>query len=103
MKLSEKQKKYLRRLAHSLNPVVILADAGLSTNVRKELEQALTYHELIKVRVRAGDREVRDNWIAEIAESTQSALVQRVGHTAVFYRRNHDNPRITLPRRTNSP
>ncbi|MGH8336526.1 MAG: YhbY family RNA-binding protein, partial [Gammaproteobacteria bacterium] len=42
MALSEKQKKYLRRLAHPMNPIVMLGNAGLTDAVVGELERALT-------------------------------------------------------------
>jgi RNA-binding protein len=52
MALSEKQKKHLRRLAHPLNPIVMLGNAGLTDGVVSELDRALDDHELVKVSVR---------------------------------------------------
>src|ERR1039457_1777964 len=60
MALSEKQKKYLRRLAHPLHPIVMLGTAGLTGGVLLELERALVDHELVKVSVRIGDRLARN-------------------------------------------
>jgi RNA-binding protein len=54
--LSEKQKKHLRRLAHPLNPMVMLGNAGLTDGVVNELDRALTDHELVKVSARVGER-----------------------------------------------
>jgi putative YhbY family RNA-binding protein len=54
MALSEKQKKYLRRLAHPMSPVVMLGNAGLTDGVVNELDRALTDHELVKVAARVG-------------------------------------------------
>ncbi len=61
--LKESQKKRLRGLGHALKPVVMLASAGLSENVNDELESALRAHELIKIKVRVGDRDMRDSLI----------------------------------------
>jgi RNA-binding protein len=95
--LNERQKKHLRGLAHPLQPVVTLGNAGLTDAVAKELERALKDHELVKVRARAPDREQRDAWLAELARRTNSTLVQRIGNVAVIYRANAELPRIVLP------
>lgn len=97
MALSEKQKKHLRRLAHPLNPIVMLGNAGLTDAVVAELERALTDHELVKVTARVGDREVRNGTLATLASRTTSELVQRIGHVGVFYRRRADLPKILIP------
>ena len=95
--LSEKQKKHLRGLAHSREPVVLIGQAGLSPAVVAELETALGAHELVKVRARVGDRDERDRILADLAQQTGSALVQRIGNVGVFYRRHKERPRIILP------
>jgi len=95
--LSEKQKKHLRRLAHPLHPLVSLGQAGLTDAVAAELDRALHDHELVKVRVRAEDRKLRDTVLADLAQRTRSELVQRIGHVAVLYRPDADLPRIVLP------
>lgn len=97
MTLSEKQKKHLRRLAHPLNPIVMLGNAGLTDGVVNELELALEHHELLKVSARVGDREARDQAFEELARRTASELVQRVGHVGVFYRARKELPKIVLP------
>ena len=48
--LSNVQRKQLRAIGHGLNPVVMVADKGLSEGVMAEMERALSDHELIKVR-----------------------------------------------------
>jgi RNA-binding protein len=97
MELSEKQKKHLRRLAHPLSPVVMLGNAGLTDAVVNELDRALTDHELVKVSARVGDRGARDTALEALAARTSAALVQRVGHVGVFYRRRAALPKILIP------
>jgi RNA-binding protein len=97
MELSEKQKKHLRRLAHPLTPIVMLGNAGLTDGVVNELELALARHELVKVSARVGERDARNATLATLAERTSSALVQRIGHVGVFYRRRPELPKILLP------
>lgn len=95
--LSEKQKKYLRGLAHGRDPIILIGSSGLSSAVAKEFETALGAHELVKVKARVGDREERDTILAGLAEQSGSSLVQRIGNVGVFYRRHKDKPRIILP------
>lgn len=97
MKLSEKQRKHLRGLAHGRDPIVMVGNGGLSPAIVNELEIALGAHELVKVRARVGDREARDAALELLAEQTGSQLVQRIGNVGVFYRPSKDKPRIVLP------
>jgi RNA-binding protein len=96
-KLNEKQRKHLRGLGHSLKPIVLLGQAGLTEAVVSEAVRALDDHELVKVRVSGMDRDVRDETIATLASRTDSELVGRIGHTALLYRQNKERPRILLP------
>jgi len=95
--LTEKQKKFLRALAHTRRPAVLVGQSGFSEAVASELARALTDHELVKVRVRVGDRENRDSVIAMLTRATGGVLVQRIGNVAVLYRARPDDPRIILP------
>ena len=100
MELSEAQKKYLRGLGHQLKPVIMIAEAGLSESVRSEFEGAISHHELIKVSVRVGDRNVRSEIIASLCAGESTGLVQRIGNMALLYRENPEKKkRIRLPNR----
>jgi RNA-binding protein len=97
MDLTERQRRYLRGLAHPLKPVIMIGDAGLTDNVVKETARALHDHELIKVRVRGAEREQRDALLADLAKRTNSAFIHRIGHIAVLYRRRAELPKIVIP------
>ncbi len=96
MTITEKQKRFLRQHAHSLRPVVIIGNAGLTEAVLKEIAVALEAHELIKVRVNAEDRDARKQMITELVTQSGAALVQTIGHIAVIYR-PAEKPRLQLP------
>lgn len=97
MKLSESQKKFLRGLGHQLKPVIMVADAGLSDSLLNEFCSTIEHHELIKVRVRASDRETRDSIISGLCSKGSAELVTRIGNVALVYRRNDEKPQIPLP------
>ena len=96
MELTEKQKKHLRRLAHPLNPVVLVGQDGDSAGVVHELDVALGAHELVKVRARVGDRDERNLLLDRLAAATKSQQIQRIGNVGVFYRAKRE-PLIMLP------
>jgi RNA-binding protein len=97
MELSERQRKYLRGLGHALNPVLLIGNNGLTPSVVAEARRALHDHELIKVKFRGAERDQRDAGLTELAASTESVLVQRIGHTALYYKRRNDRPGIVIP------
>ena len=97
MELSERQRKYLRGLGHALNPVLLVGSAGMTPGVVAEAKRALHDHELIKVKFRGAEREARDTGLAELATATESVLVQKIGHTALYYKRRIDRPGIVIP------
>ena len=95
--LSERQRKHLRGLAHALQPVVRLGNAGLTEALVRETARALNDHELIKVKAPGGDRAARDALIEGLAQRSGSALVQRIGNVAVLYRPRTEMPKILIP------
>ena len=97
MSLSEKQNKYLRGLGHPLKPVIIVGDGGLSKSLLKEFASTIQHHELIKVRVRAGDRETRDTIIHALCEKQSADLVSRIGNVALLFLLVAEKPKISLP------
>ncbi len=97
MTLDNKQIRRLRKLAHPLKPVVLTGQAGLSDSVIEEIDRALEFHELIKVRINAADRETRRTMVEEICRRTESEAIQLIGHIAALYRKKRDGKaRITL-------
>ena len=88
MPLSNEQKKSLRAIGHDLNPIVTVASKGLTEGVIDELNRALDDHELIKIKVSVGDRDIKKQVIEEILHITQAELAQQIGNTALLLRRN---------------
>lgn len=102
MNLSEHQKKFLRGLGHQLKPLIMVGEAGLSESLLAEFESTLDHHELIKVRVRVGDRDARNTIIDQLCAHGKAELVQRIGNVALLYRPNLNKKpekRIQVPGR----
>lgn len=95
--LSPAVRRELRARAHHLDPVVSIAGNGLSSNVLKEIDQALKSHELIKVRVYGDDRDARAAYLTEICSQLDCAAVQNIGKLLVIYRYNPDLHKSPAP------
>lgn len=84
--LTSAERKALRALAHHLDPVVTVGDAGLTPAVLAETGRALTAHGLIKIRVHGDDREQRLAILDEICSTLGCAPVQAIGKLLVVWR-----------------
>jgi putative YhbY family RNA-binding protein len=84
--ISTAERRALKAEAHNLNPVVTIADNGLSQTVLKEIDHSLNAHGLIKIRVVTDDREQREAFLAEICHALNAAAIQHIGKLLVVYR-----------------
>lgn len=98
MALSPSQQRYLRSLAHDLSPVILLGAKGATDAVLKELDLALSHHELVKVKLSGGDKDERQAQIDFLVEGAGAESIQQIGHVVVLFRRNADDPKLALPR-----
>jgi RNA-binding protein len=98
MTLTNKQTQYLKGLAHSLKPVVQLGANGLTEGVIAEIDQALSHHELIKVKIPSDDRDEKTLIMDAIIGETKSHKVQAIGHVLVIYKPSKE-PKISLPKK----
>ncbi len=97
MALTNSQKKFLRQAAHHIKPVVWAGQHGVTEALLNEINEALERHELIKIKLRLGEREDRDAGIEEIVGKTGAESIQRVGNILTLYKCNEDKPVIKLP------
>jgi len=98
--LKGSQKKYLRGLAHNLNPSAFVGQKGITGTLIEEIDQALEATELIKVKfIDYKEKDQKKSLISEIAKATQSHVAGMVGHVVILYRQNIDEEKqqIRLP------
>lgn len=84
-------KKKLRARAHSLKPVIMIGQSGLTEAVLSEIELALDNHELIKIKIQSDDRDVRKQISTEICSKTKAEFIQSIGKIVVIYRISPEN------------
>jgi RNA-binding protein len=97
MELRGKQKRFLRAMGVTMDPILTVGKDGVSDNTIVQADGALLARELIKGRVLNTAPEAPDDTAAEIAERTGSELVQVVGRNFLLYRPNPEKPVIQLP------
>jgi RNA-binding protein len=76
----------------------MIGDKGLTDNVINEIDNALSHHELIKVRISGQEKAERLEVLNAIADKTSSDLVLIIGHIGGFYRPAKE-PVIQLPKK----
>ena len=86
--LTSKQRAYLRSLAVDLDTIVMVGKSGMSPELTKQADDALTARELIKGKVLEtaplSSREAAE----QIAADVQADVVQVIGSKFVLYRKN---------------
>lgn len=87
--LTEQQIHLFKGQAHKLKPVVMIGNNGLTEAVQLEINQALTDHELIKIKISSQERESRLAFINEITQVQHATLIDQIGHIAVLYRKSN--------------
>ncbi|SHJ95104.1 RNA-binding protein [Anaerobranca californiensis DSM 14826] len=94
--LSSKQKRYLKSLANTLDPIFQIGKNDITENLIKQLDDALEARELIKVKVLKNSILEKEEAAEEISKLTNSEVVQILGSIITLYRRSKKN-KIQLP------
>jgi RNA-binding protein len=97
MSLSGKQKRFLRAEAHGLEPVVSLGKDGLSESLLAAVSDALTTHELIKVRVLENAPLDRKEAAEALPGLVKAELAGLIGRVLILYKRHPNKPKVPLP------
>jgi len=95
--LSGRQRRFLRSLAHALEPVVQIGRQGTTPAVLAQVDAALSAHELVKIRL---GQECPDSLAvagAAIEDVTRAAVVDRIGRTLIVFRARPKRPTLVLP------
>ena len=96
--LNSKQRAYLKSLASTMDTILMLGKGGISPEVIKQADDALTARELIKGKVLDTSPESVFEMAQKIAQDTASEVVQVIGSKFVLYRRRKKDPVIQLPK-----
>ncbi|GIO85409.1 putative RNA-binding protein YqeI [Paenibacillus faecis] len=95
--LSGKQKRYLRSLAHHLQPIFQVGKGGTNDQIIRHISEALERRELIKVSILNNNLDDPKEIAEELAEGAGAELVQLIGRTIVLYKESQEYKQIELP------
>ena len=95
--LTGKQRRYLRGLGNQLKATVYVGKEGITEGILKSIEETYNSGELIKIRIERGCPLDRREAGQQLAEKTQSHMVQVLGQTVLLYRPDPEEAAIVLP------
>ena len=95
--LTGKQRSYLKSLARKLEPAVYIGKAELTDTVLAEIDNYLTAHELVKVKIQEGSELLPKDAANKAAEKLGAEFVQAIGRRFVLYRASKEKI-ITFPK-----
>ncbi len=85
IELTSKQRRNLEKIAHDIEPVVIVGGAGVTDGVIKMVQETLAAHELIKIKF----NEYKDEKVEltdKICQAADATLVRIIGNRAILYK-----------------
>lgn len=95
--LTGKQKRYLRSMAATIDPIVQVGKGGINENLLKQVDEVLETRELIKVKVLKNCIEELNDVAEGISSSVGAEVAQTIGSIILLYRPSKEDPQIVLP------
>ncbi|MCI5535235.1 MAG: YhbY family RNA-binding protein, partial [Lentihominibacter sp.] len=77
--ITGKQRSYLKKLAHDLDPIVFIGKNDLTENIIKEIDSLLELRELVKVKIQEGSLLDAKDTANEVADMLGAEFVQAIG------------------------
>lgn len=99
--ITSKQRAYLRKLSHTLEPIFQIGKDGVSDTLIEGIDTALNKREILKVHILdtalLDTRETCDT----VAKRLNAEPVQAIGNKFILYRRSEEEKyrKIELPKR----
>lgn len=94
--LDSKTRAKLRSLANTVEAILQVGKNGVGDALIKQIDDALTAREMIKVTVLETSPELPAGMAATLAAATRSEVVQVVGRKVTLYRKNPEKTIIEL-------
>ena len=95
MKLSSKQRAFLKKKGNRLDAIVRVGKDGVTDNLIKSLSDSLTAREFVKVKILENCEDDKRDIAEELTKKTESELVHILGRTLLIFRENPKKPIIS--------
>lgn len=89
--LTQEQRRFLKKSAHHLKPVVQLGKKGISQALINEIHQALLDHELIKVQVLPVQKSDIEQNVQTLIEETGADHIATIGNMIILFKAREDS------------
>lgn len=93
--MNSRQREYLRKAAHDLEPMVRLGKDGFTDNQAQSILDVIESRELIKVKILQNSRVEKEEVAKEIEEKTGCEVVGIIGKTIILFKENIEKPKIS--------
>lgn len=92
--MTSKQRAYLRGLANTMEPIFQIGKGGISDVLIEQLDNAIEARELIKITVLETAPGSAKELAVQIANSTNSEVVQTIGNKITLFRQKKKNSKF---------
>lgn len=96
MTLTSKQRAFLKKKAHDLNPLVRIGKDGITDSLIQSILEAIDSRELLKVKILQNCEKEKDEVLEELSKCNEFEVVGIIGRTIILFRENKDKPAVSL-------
>lgn len=96
MALTSKQRAFLKKKAHELNPLVRIGKNGVTDSLIQSILEAIDSRELLKVKILQNCEKEKEEVLEEFSKCSEFEVVGIIGRTIILFRENKDKPAISL-------
>lgn len=99
--ITSKQRAYLRKISHELEPIFQVGKEGITDTLLKGIDEALEKREILKVHILETALLDTKETCNEVAAELRAEPVQAIGNKFILYRQSSDKKKrkIELPRK----
>ncbi|CAC96755.1 ribosome assembly RNA-binding protein YhbY [Listeria innocua] len=95
--LTATQKRFLRKEAHTIQPIFQVGKGSVSPNLIIQVKEALEARELIKISILQNCEEDKQTVAEKISTRAGADIVQVIGRTIILYKQSVNKQQIKLP------
>lgn len=96
MELTSKQRTFLKKKAHDLNPIVRIGKDGLQRSVVDSILSAIESRELIKIKILQNCEVDKEIIYQQLTEEKEIVVVGMIGKTIIVFKENKEKPVVSL-------
>ncbi|EAE6206657.1 ribosome assembly RNA-binding protein YhbY [Listeria innocua] len=95
--LTATQKRFLRKEAHTIQPIFQVGKGSVSPNLIIQVKEALEARELIKISILQNCEEDKQTVAEKISTRAGADIIQVIGRTIILYKQSVNKQQIKLP------